>query len=258
MADSPALPADLRLERLERAASSRDAAIERARGDAPEGTLIWVDHPTRPRGRGGREWLLDPDPGLHAALVLRPGLPADECAQLGPVTAVALGRAIGTFVRPMTELHYRWPNDVLLDGGKAAGIWVDGAGSAERIDWLVVSWAVNTATAPERLGFDAAALAREGAAGTIDPGALLQAIARQLVAAIGNWDESGFEPIRASWSGRLALGGAIHVATADGTTYAGTAESLDADGALTIRADATTHRVTLARFFGLPGEPGAP
>jgi len=206
-------------------------------------------------GRSGRRWLLADEPGLHAALVLRPGLAASDCAQLGPVAAIALGRALAGLVEPMTELHYRWPNDVLLDGGKVAGIWLDGGGTAERIDWLVVSWAVNTHAAPESLGFDAATVQGDGAAGAVDPATLLQAIARELVAGITTWDEAGFEPIVKSWRGRLSLGGAIRVDSAEGDSVAGVATTLHDDGSLSVRADANTHRVTLEHFFGLPGEP---
>ena len=252
MTDDPALPAGLQLLRLGDASSARSACIEHARGGAAEGTLVWVEHPSQPRGRDGRAWQEGPTPGLHAALLLRPGLPAAECAQLGPVASVALARAIADQVQPMTELHYRWPNDVLLDGGKVAGVWLDAAGAPERLDWLVVGWAINTRTAPASLGFDAAALEREGQSGVIDHAALLQAIARQLVAAITTWDEAGFEPLLRSWRGRLALGGPIRVAGAGEAAVAGTAESVDDAGALTVRADTATHEVTLRRFFGLP------
>lgn len=250
------LPAGLELVALERAAGARDEAVRRAQAGAGEGTLVWVRHPEHPRARAGRAWLLGDAPGLHAALVLRPGLPARDCAQLGPVAAIAIGRALSALVEPMTELHYRWPNDVLLDGGKVAGIWLDGDGGADCIEWLVVSWAVNTDAAPESLGFDAAAVQPDGAAGAVDHAALLQAVAREFVSAIGTWDEAGFEPLLRSWRGRLVLGGAIHLELGDGTHVAGIAESLDADGGLSVRANASAHRVTLERFFGLPGAPG--
>lgn len=253
MSDRIELPAGIDLERLERAASAREEAVQRARAGADEGTLLWVSRPEAPRGRAGRAWLVGHDPGLHAALVLRPALAAVDCVQLAPVAAVAIGRAIGGLVEPMTELHYRWPNDVLLDGGKVAGIWLDGGGSAERVEWLVVSWAVNTNEAPEQLGFDAATLQRDGAAGTVDPAALLQTIVRELVAGITTWDEAGFEPILKSWRGRLALDGAIRLDTAAGDSIAGVATTLHDDGSLSVRADTHTHRVTLERFFGLPG-----
>lgn len=254
MSQCPALPADLTLVHLERAPSARTVAVEQARGDAAEGTLVWVEQPQQHFGRHGREWITEPEPGLHAALLLRPGLSPTECAELGPVTAVALGRAIGAVVEPMTELHYRWPNDILLDEGKTAGIWLDAAGTAERVEWLVVSWAINTASAPESLGFDAAALEREGASGPVDHGQLLQSIARQLIAAVSTWDESGFGPILQSWRGRLRTGSRVRLLAADRKEITGVADSIDDHGSLCVRTDHTTESITLNHFFGIPGE----
>jgi len=251
----PVLPNAFDLVHLEAADSALDEALRRARADADEGTLVWVDHPQTPTGRQGRRWLLEADPGLHAALILNPDLPATECAQLGPVAVVALGRALAGAVQPMTELHHRWPNDVLLDGGKVAGVWLRGEGTAARVRTLVIAFAVNTRAAPESLGFDASSLVHEGVAGDIDPGELLQAIARQLVIQIETWDEQGFAPILRSFRGRLALGGASHIALADGTTVAGIAEAVDDHGNLRIRADAGTHEIALERFFDLGMQP---
>lgn len=251
MTESPELPAGLRLVRLETADSARAEAIRHARSGAEEGTLIRVVQPENPRARMDREWLLAAEPGLHAALVLRPDLPAADCAQLGPVAAVALGRAIGSLVEPMAELHYRWPNDVLLDGGKVAGIWLDAGGSRERLEWLVLSWAVNTRQSPASLAFEAASLAHEGAAGDpVDHAGLLQAISRRLVAAITTWDESGFAPILRSWRGRIPLGGHIDLVLADGVTVHGTTLGIDDQGALSVTTEDGTEHVTLERFFG--------
>lgn len=245
----PELPAGLRLVRLDRAESARAEAVRRAGGDAEEGTLVLVERPEEPRARLGREWLLTSEPGLHAALVLRPGLPVRDCVQLAPATAVALGRTFGSFTQPMAELHYRWPNDVLLDGGKVAGIWLDAGGSRERLDWLVISWSINTRQSPESLGFAAASLAREGASERIDHDELLQAISRRLVTTITTWDESGFAPILQSWRGRTPLGGEVGITLADGTAVHGTALEIDDEGALVVETAGRRESVTLDRFF---------
>lgn len=252
----PELPAGLRLVRLHRADSARAEAARRAAEGAEEGTLVLIERPEDPRARLGREWLQTPEPGLHAALVLRPGLPVRDCVQLAPATAVALGRTFGSFTEPMTELHYRWPNDVLLDGGKVAGIWLDAGGSRERLEWLVLSWAINTRQAPESLGFEAAALAREGAASEgIDHDELLQAICRRLVTTISTWDESGFAPILQSWQGRMPLGGEIGMTLGDGTTVHGTAAEISDEGSLIVEMNGRTESITLERFFDPTREP---
>lgn len=254
MSTIPELPASYEPVRLETADDARSEAARRARDGAAEGTLVWVVAPTRPCARPGHDWLLPPDGGLHAALVLRPGLPAATCAELAVAVVLAIGRALADAVEPVTQLHYRWPNDVLLNNGKAAGIWLEGAGDPGALDWLVLGWAVNTAEPPPGLGFEAAGVAPEGRVEAPDPGTLLQAIARHLLAWIERWDEDGFAPLRASWQGRLRLDEPIRIGLANGTLVEGTAEAIDDAGALTVRpASGGERRVTLAEFFGLPG-----
>lgn len=254
MSAIPELPRAYEPVRLETADDARSEAARRARDGAPEGTLVWVDSPTQARGRAGHDWLLPARGGLHAALVLRPGLPAATCAELSVAVMLALGRALADAVEPVTQLHYRWPNDVLLNNGKAAGVWLEGAGSAEALDWLVLAWAVNTAEPPADLGFEAAGVAPEGRVEAPDPGTLLQAIARHLLAWIERWDEEGFAPLRASWCGRLRLDESIRLRLPDGTAIEGTAEAVDDSGTLTVRTASGARQVALAEFFGLPGQ----
>lgn len=253
MSAIPALPTAYEPVRLESADDARSEAARRARDGAPEGTLVWVDAPTQARARPGNDWQLPPGGGLHAALVLRPGLPATTCAELSVAVVLAIGRALADVVEPVTQLHYRWPNDVLLNNGKAAGVWLEGAGSPAALDWLVLGWAVNTAESPPELGFDAAGVAPEGRVEAPEPGALLQAIARHLLAWIERWDDAGFEPLRASWHGRLRLDEPIRLRLPNGTTVEGTAEAIDDAGALTVRTISGARQVALAEFFDLAG-----
>lgn len=254
MSTIPALPTAYEPVHLESADDARGEAARRARDGAPEGTLVWVDAPTRPRARLDHDWLAPPAGGLYAALVLRPGLPAATCAELAVAVILALGRAVADVVEPVTQLHYRWPNDLLLNNGKAAGVWLEGAGDPGALDWLVLGWAVNTADAPPDLGFAAAGVAPEGRVEAPDRAALLQAIARHLLAWIERWDEDGFAPLLASWRGRLLLDEAIRLRLADGTVVEGTAEAVDEAGTLAVQTADGTRRVSLAGFFGLPGQ----
>ena len=250
----PALPSGIELVQLERAESVRGEAIQRARAGALEGMLVVVESPLGGQARHGREWELPDDPGLHGAFVLRPELPAAECVELAPVAVVAIGAALSEFVQPMTELHYRWANDVLLNAGKACGLWMDAGGTAESLDWLVISWAVNTRSAPENLGHDAAAVVVEGAAGGLDRGELVRAIAREFVASITTWDQTGFEPVLRHWRGRIPLGDPMAVELHDGERVEGVVERIDDTGALVLRTEAGERTLALNDFFGLPTE----
>ena len=251
MASDPDLPNVFELVHLRAADDARAEVVRRAHGGAPEGTFVWVDAPRMPRARLDRAWRDGDHAGLHAALLLRPGLPADDCAQLGPVTTVAIGRAIADVVIPMTELHYRWPNDVLLDGGKVAGVWLEGGGTAQRLDWLAIAFAINTGEVPADLGFEAPGLDADGAAGDVDPGDLLRAVARHLLAAIEAWDEEGFAHTARTWRRRLITHDSIRIVLPEGPEITGTIETVEEDGTLALRGADGMQRVTLARFFGL-------
>ncbi|MFP4252766.1 MAG: biotin--[acetyl-CoA-carboxylase] ligase, partial [Guyparkeria sp.] len=180
---------------------------------------------------------------------LRPGLPAAECAELGPVACVALGRALGPLVTPMTELHYRWPNDVLLNGGKVAGIWLDAGGPAEALDWLALSWALNLTAVPAGLAGEAAALAGEGRNDAIDGGELFRAIVRELLTAIMAWDESGFTPLLRSWRNRMPEQESVSIRIDAGPGVSGTPQGVDDAGGLTLATADGTRRLSLLDFF---------
>ena len=118
-----------------------DSTNERARvlatGGAPHGTLVTADEQTAGRGRQGRSWVAPAGAALLCSLVLR------EPPRLLPLMAgVAVARSVGP------GAGVKWPNDVLLDGRKVAGILVEGR-PQER--WAVLGIGVNVALRPEDL-----------------------------------------------------------------------------------------------------------
>ena len=250
----PALPSGIELVQFGRAESVRAEGVRRARAGAAEGTFVVVESPLGGQARHGRGWLLSDAAGLHGAFILRPGLPVAECVELAPVAAVALGSAVSEFVQPMTELHYRWPNDVLLNAGKACGLWLDAGGTAESLDWLVISWSLNVNSSPEDLGHDAASIAVEGAAEALDPGEIVRAIAREFVASITTWDQTGFEAVLRQWRVRIPVGDPATVELHDGERVEGVVERVDDAGALVLRTAAGERTLALNDFFGLPTE----
>ncbi len=117
----PKLPPAYQLVALERVASTNDEALRLAAEGAEDGTLVWAREQTGGRGRQGRVWSSPPG-NLYFSLVLRPDCAPAEAAQLGFVAGVALGEAIGSVAPPLIDVNYKWPNDLLLNGRKAAGI----------------------------------------------------------------------------------------------------------------------------------------
>jgi hypothetical protein len=100
------------------------------------------------RGRRGRAWT-DPPGNFAATLLIRPqGGPADA-ARLSFVAALAVHDALMTLCGPQLNLALKWPNDLLLNGGKLSGILLESAGSGRQVTALAIGIGVNLACAPE-------------------------------------------------------------------------------------------------------------
>ena len=125
----PRLPPVYRLVALDSVESTNDEAWRLAEEGAAERTLVWALVQTKGRGRRGRVWVAQPG-NLVFSLLLRPERPPMEAAQIGFLAALALGEAVGSVAPPMIEVQYKWPNDVLFNGRKGAGILLESKGVA--------------------------------------------------------------------------------------------------------------------------------
>ena len=236
------LPPAYRLVALETVESTNDEARRLAEEGAEEGTLVWAREQTKGRGRRGRVWLGQPG-NLYFSLLLRPERPPSEAAQLGFIAALALNEAIGSVAPPMIEVEFKWPNDVLLNGRKAAGILLEArAGEGGLLDWLVLGVGVNVAAHPEEADFPATSLRYEGA--EVTPEALLESFSRHFMAWTRRWLDDGFVPVRHAWLQHArGLGEDIRV-NLPHETLEGTFLDLDETGALILGLpDGTTRTI---------------
>ena len=219
--------------------STMEIAHTLAQGGAEEGTLIWAARQSRGRGRLGRSWR-SPTGGVYCSAILRPSRPADEIPQLSLVTGLACVEAI----QETTGLHpsIRWPNDLLIDGRKVAGILVESSRFSAPVPRapcpvppVVVGIGVNVTTDPKDLPEHATSLAAAGA--SIDLFHFTGAVCRHLDTWYDVWAREGFAPIRQalrSWIG--IFGQVVHIA-AGSDQLEGTASDLDERGRLLVRLD---------------------
>src|SRR5262249_44954066 len=130
-----------------------------AEASEPEGAAALARRQTHGRGSRGRRWQAPPG-NLSISVLLRPREPARDAGQWSLLASVALAEALSTVVPDPTRLTLKWPNDLLLDGRKLAGILVDSAADADaRLAWLVIGIGVNLAAKPELPGRPAACIA---------------------------------------------------------------------------------------------------
>lgn len=241
------LPAFYRLQSHDRLDSTNDEAKALADHGAAEGTLVWALTQSRGRGRQGRVWASPPG-NLYASIVLRPEARARVAAQLGFAAALAVREACLDFA-PRAAIAFKWPNDVLLDGRKLAGILLESRLHGDGgLAWLVMGIGINLATYPVGTDFPATALSAAGA--EVAPEAMLAALARRFLAWYERWRaEAAFAPLRAAWlSQAQGVGGAIKVRLPGGA-LSGRFTGLDGDGALLLETGAGPRRLEAGDVF---------
>ncbi len=226
------LPAGCTLIELDCVESTNDEAKRLAAQNAPDATVVWAREQTAGRGRRGREWS-SPAGNLYVSILLRPDKTPREAAQLSLVTAVALGDAIQKFLPENVSLLCKWPNDILVNGHKAAGILLESAGGnvGRATEWIVVGCGVNIASHPENTMYSTTDLHAEGCeAITVDT--FLERFAECFFIRRDEWLSAGIEPVRRDWMARAAgFGEMISVRLPNRETH-GRFVGMDDDGAL--------------------------
>jgi BirA family biotin operon repressor/biotin-[acetyl-CoA-carboxylase] ligase len=248
-----------RLLRLPEIDSTNEEAHRRAGAGEPSGLLISAQTQTAGRGRRGRSWVSKPG-NLFCSLLLRPVEPLATVAQLSFVAGLAVAEAIqahlpqshlpvGAVAGEEGRITLKWPNDVLVDGKKIAGILLESRTAATRgsgrggpatsgsdgirLDWLVIGIGVNVAHHPADCDFPATSLAALGAVS--DSQSLLIDVAAGLNRWTSVWQARGFPPVREAWLAQgYGLGQPISVRLGE-TTLQGCFETLDISGALVLR-----------------------
>ncbi|HSA80524.1 MAG TPA: biotin--[acetyl-CoA-carboxylase] ligase [Geminicoccaceae bacterium] len=205
------LPDGFVLHAHDRLASTNDEALRLAEAGAPTGVVVWAGEQTRGRGRHGRTWTSPPG-NLYASVLLRPDCQMAIAAQLSLVAGLALGEALAGLGPPDLDLQLKWPNDVLINGAKTAGILIEGASDpAGRAAWVIVGSGVNLISCPQDTAFPATFLAHEGFEDPM-PQVVLEAYLAKLDHWLGRWQEAGFGAVRQAWLMRgFGLGGEIQL-----------------------------------------------
>ena len=194
---------------------------------------IWADRQSQGRGRLGRSWVSEPG-NLYASLLLTDAAPAAHLPELCFVVALALRDAVSALAPQFApELKLKWPNDLLLNGAKLAGILIE-AESIGSTTIIVAGVGVNCAHYPEDVDRAATSLLAHGA--QVSPGVLMTELSRTMVARLAQWDRgAGFAAIRNKWLSHAAgIGSDIHVRLSD-RELTGKFETLDASGRLMLR-----------------------
>ena len=220
---------------------STNAHAARIAGEIAGPTWVMARRQTAARGRRGRPWVM-PEGNFAATLAMREP-DAGRAALRSFVAALALRDALLAVGVAAEALALKWPNDVLLNGGKVAGILLEGASGGA----LAVGIGVNLAAAPGADQVEPGALRPVSLTGETGLRVSPETFLDHLAPAFARWDGQlqtwGFGPVRTAWLKDAArLGKAVTARTAR-DTHQGTFETVDDTGALVLRTAAG--RVTL-------------
>jgi BirA family transcriptional regulator, biotin operon repressor / biotin---[acetyl-CoA-carboxylase] ligase len=216
-------------------------AIARALADqqASEGTVVTAEHQRAGRGRGGRSWLDRPGESLLLSVILRPPIPTAQAPQLALVAAVAVAEAVEEAAGLAPGI--KWPNDLVLEERKFAGILTEAASDGSAVIRAIVGIGINVNQRefPIDLASRATSLALARGA-PVDRRGLRDQLLSRFERWYGLYVARGFGPVYPEWCRRaVTLGRSVAAGDVDGTAVA-----LDGDGALLVRdAGGRTHRV---------------
>jgi BirA family biotin operon repressor/biotin-[acetyl-CoA-carboxylase] ligase len=229
----------------ETVASTMPLAHELAAAGAPDGTTLIAEEQTAGRGRRGRAWAAPRGSAILCSLICRPPLRPDDLFLL--TAAVSVGLCAG--VARATGLHPRvkWPNDLLLDGRKLAGVLCEsrfaGAGLAHAVVGFGLNVNLQAADFPGNPGALPPTSLALALGRTVDRMILLSAILEEIDATYDLLWQGQNDRVRDDWQRRLAgLGEAIRVETEEGPLV-GNFIGVDRTGALLLRTGEHTERI---------------
>ena len=237
--DPSAAAAGVRVIHHDTVGSTNAEALALARGGECGPLWITACSQTAGYGRRGRIWVSDPG-NLYASLLLSEPAPPDRAAELSLVAALAVHDAVGLRTPGVARrLTLKWPNDVLIDGNKFAGILIEGEGTA-----VVIGVGVNCAHHPSGTAFPATDLATAGVRAR--PQTVFTALSAAMLHRVAQWNRGGgFATTRIEWLARAGgLDKPIRI-TAGDSDLEGRFEGIDERGHLILlTADGSARTIT--------------
>ncbi len=181
------------IKHFEQVESTNSLALSLARTyQIDHNHIILTDSQTGGKGRMGRSWA-SPVGNLYFSLALKPQKSIATNSQLSFVAAVAMGLAIAEFSKDAKEINYKWPNDILLEGRKVAGILLE-----SDADFVILGIGINIKSHPEQTSYPACNLDGQGFEIT-DKINLLEKFLDNFSNLYQKWLDFGFTPIRNLW-----------------------------------------------------------
>ena len=218
--------------------STNDVVEKLARDGAREGVVVFAESQTRGRGRLGRKWTSPAGKGLWFSVLLRPDLRPQAATQLTVAGAAALVRAIRkqTGLRP----EIKWPNDILIDGRKVAGILTELSAELDQVKHVVLGVGLDVNLASTDFPADLRKLATSIKIETGKAHRRAELAAAILAELDRNYERvcrQQFDELAGEWESQCStLGHRVRIRVGD-RIIEGRAEALNPEGALMLRTE---------------------
>jgi BirA family biotin operon repressor/biotin-[acetyl-CoA-carboxylase] ligase len=219
---------------LAETSSTNDVARTQGARGAPAGFVVAAARQTKGRGRLGRAWESPRDAGLYVSILLRPAFAAREAGQLTILGSVAMADAVEsvTGLRP----QIKWPNDLVLDRRKLAGLLIETEPAGDRLAFAVLGLGLNVNQDTADFSPDVRKLATSLRLATRRDHRRADLLVA-LLQALGSRLTRPFAEAREAWaSSSLTLGQRVTLTTLRGVKH-GQAIGLDPSGALLLRGE---------------------
>src|SRR3990170_6242435 len=216
--------------------STNDAARAFAIKGAREGFAVVADSQTKGKGILGRSWESPAGVNIYTSIVLRPSIMPLFAPQLTLVSAVAVAEAISKYSQKTPEV--KWPNDILINSKKVAGILTEMNSETDRINFVIIGIGVNINMTrkmfPEELRPIATSL-KEEIGKEISRIDFIQTLYLNLETWYKRYLKHGFEPIRRAWTGYFNMAGRVVKVRQMDKAIVGVAMGIDDNGELLLR-----------------------
>ncbi len=218
--------------------STNTRAKELAAQGAPEGTLVIAEKQTSGRGRRGRVWFSPPGGGIYFSLILRPVISPSETPRITLMTAVVAAETLISLVK--LKLRIKWPNDILVNGSKLAGILTEISTEMDAVNYIVVGIGLNVNTQLEDLPKEIKKTATSILIETGKPFPRIKLIQHYLKLYEKYYDmfkKNDFKPIMKRWRELADIIGKQIRVDVIGKTHIGKVVDVDNDGVLILKDD---------------------
>ena len=251
MSKSFNLPNGYNLIILDSVDSTNEEVKRRAVKNADEGLVVWSKTQTSGKGRNHREWVSNLG-NLYISVLFRPNCNLFRAAQLSFIPVIAAHNTLEHLLGVLTELKYKWPNDLLLKKKKIAGTLLEaGYDQKSWANWVVLGFGLNLKHFPTSTIYPATSI-KDELDNELEIKEVVEIYIQNLAQLYSVWQDKGFEPLRKKWLARGHMIDDVLQINFGREKISGFFRTIDEKGSLIIKTNDGSRRLSAGEVYSLP------